>query len=184
MALVKTEELKESAKDQAIKLGGKIRLPRDRYTLRLKKREFSLSKSSGNPMVTNTWEIAAPNDIVVDGQKVVIAGQTFTQYLPTKVTQDSEKGTAKEQTVKTQKRFIEEYAKCGMSLSDWDDEQPPLLDEGILVDAICSTKVEPDFKDDRKTPIKDAQGNDMKRTIYTLEQVLGKSSLSINSPFA
>lgn len=169
----------------ASKLDSKTRLPRDRYTLRLQKREFGVSKSSGNPMITNTWELASPNEVVgTNGTKIVVAGTTFTQYLPTVVYEDAQsKKRDDAKTSNAQKRFAEEYEKCGMKLTEFDDENPPLLPEGVLVEAICSSKEEVDYKDDRKTPIKNADGTDRKRLVHVMEQILGKSTTALNTPF-
>lgn len=157
-----------------------MRLPRDRYTLRLKSREFGISKSSQNPMVTLEWEVASPDKVSINGQPVTVAGTVqFKMYLPTRVNGDEEK------TAKAHKRFADIYAKItGQPLTEWDDENPPLPAEGSLIDAVCSSKEEVDYKDDRKTPIKNADGTDRKRLIPFLEEnSIGKSNAVLNAPY-
>jgi len=189
MALVKQAEAGSTSAQVEVRLNKNIRLPRDRYTTRVQKRDFGPSKSSGNPMVTYVWEIAAPNDFILDGKKVVIAGYTFTQYLVTRVLADGEKLSAAESTEKKHMEFAEFMKKMGGPLlapllggAEWDDENPPLLDVGTLADVICNTKETPELKAD-KTPIKNSDGSDMKKMEHFIESFCGKSNVTLNRPF-
>lgn len=178
---------KRSITEGSTSWNNKIPLPKDRRTLRCIEESFGLSQSSGNPMITRTWEIVEPNEIEIGDRKVDIDGVKVTQYLPTKNKEDAEKSN------KAFGRLVEDLKSLGYSESEIDDENPPLIAKGKVVDAIVYGKENKSFKpptaEEKKNgarfgqPIKDAQGKDVVVYQPQIETILGLSTVEVNRPY-
>ena len=180
MAIVK-------ATDTVVSLNSSTQLPTDRYIVRCKKEEFGISKSSGNPMITRTWEIVSPDTIVVNGQSVVIAGTEILQYLTLKNIEDDAKTKA------AVGRYLAENKKLGLYSDEVDNENPSLVCVGVVADAILAS----DENTRKKAPtpeqiaagkkfgdnILGQDGKPIKSYQHKVGEILGVSTASVNKPY-
>jgi len=114
----------------------KTPFPKDRYQLTCIEEEFGKSKG-GNPMITRTWEITAP-ELVMNGDKQLnVAGLQTTQYVTLKVKAEGGDGWDIQKSDKAFGRFRDEALTLGLDPdTEVDDENPPLIAKGKTVDAI------------------------------------------------
>lgn len=180
MAIIKATEA-------PVNLGSNIALPRDRYIIRCTAEEFGPSKSSGNPMITRTWEIVSPESIMIDGKKVIIAGTEIKRYNTLEVIGDQAK------TLKAVGSYLADNAKLGLPSAEVDTENPELLCEGVCAHAILSSEEQVTRKaltDEERAEgkkfgeaIKDQEGNELKRYNHRIEQILGVAVLEANQQY-
>lgn len=189
MALVKKEDLQGKVE---VKLSSDIPLPRDRYTARCCKEEAVLAKSSGNLQLVRTWEIVQPDSFVYNGNVVKISGTQVIQYLPVKCFEEKDGKSAADRTASAQDRLFKENAKLGLA-QEVDDEQPALECQGVIADVILASdeyvqRKEPTAEQraakQMGDPIKDANGKEIKRYTPRFVEVLGRSTLAANQPYA
>lgn len=173
-------------------------LPRNRYVVRCTNEEFGPSKSSGNPMITRTWEIVHPEKVSVNGVDKIVAGLEVTQYLPTIVLQDDKKTRDDTKSDKALSRIKSENEALGITDPEavgakFDDENPKLVANGIVADAILSCEASKQFASPTPEevangkkfgqPIKDDNGKDIVVYRIRLDSILGKSSMEVNRPY-
>lgn len=125
----------------AAQLPNNVALPKDRYAIQCTEEEFGES-SKGNMMITRTWEIVSPTEKPINGQTYGIAGIVLKQYLTTVCFKEGANGkevdTAKTATMMGQ--VFEDYKKLGLPCEDIDENNPPLLAKGLVVNAILLSK--------------------------------------------
>ena len=170
----------------------KDKLPRDRYVVRCTEEEFGESKSSGNSMITRTWEIVHPDSVQINGEAKIIAGLEVKQYLPT-IVFDKEGERDDEKSDKALARIRDENSNLGLPCDVIDDENPALVAKGVIADAILSCEESKQFKSPTPEqtakgqkygdPIKDDAGKDVIVHRIKLDSILGRSSMEINKPF-
>ena len=164
--------------DGAVKSGIGKRIPRDRYTFRCVAETLEISKTSQQPMLKHEWELVKPEVITTADGKLEIAGAKTTTY-----TSLTEKNIG---------RVAEFYEKIGKPQAEINTENPPLLAEGLIVDAVAASEESAARKD--PTPeqqakgqlgdiIKDGLGKEVKRYYLKIEQLLGISSEKVNVPY-
>lgn len=180
------------AQDQVGQWTIKVRFPRKRVTLRVTEEEFTTSRNSGNLMLVRKLEIVLPETINVDGAEYNIAGQEVTQYVVLRNLDPVTKERDEEKSSRSIARFLEERRLLGLPADEVDDENPPLDLTSMLIDAVVScdesvSREEPTpeqrAKKELGTPIKDAQGNDLKVYRLKVEQLLGRSTAEVNKPY-
>jgi hypothetical protein len=134
----------------SVKWNSKIMFPTDSaYKARICGAEFGRSKSSGNPMITLTWEVVAPQEVEVAGELVNIAGVQCTQYYSTStLDSDSESGLDDEKTKNNRKKTQELYTTLGIE-DPIDFENP---DTKVLLGKCAYVGMKSDVNERRKTP--------------------------------
>lgn len=171
----------------------KMPFNKDRYTLKCIEEDFAPSKSSGNPMLTRTWEIYCPSPVMIGDREVDIDGLKVTQLCITKVG-DGQGGWDQEKSDKAFSRFRDELVTLGFDPNgEIDDENPPCFALGKTVDAIVYGKKDvarksPTAEQIKKgirqgDPIKDAAGKDVVVYQLAIDQILGLSTTEVNRPF-
>jgi hypothetical protein len=164
----------------------KLPFPKDRYQMRCIEETFGLSKAHDNPMISRTWEITNPEVITIGDKQVGIAGVKVQQYLVCKV-KDPETGSW--DTKKSDNKFgalHDDLKALGFEGEEIDDENPPLMATGRIVDAILYGRIQQSFKEPTAEqrakgmrvgdPIKDASGNEVKTYQIQIDTILGLSS--------
>lgn len=169
-----------------VTLNKTIKLPRQRYGLRVKEETFAVSKQ-GNNMIVLTLEIVSPEFFTnpVDGSKVSIAGcELRKHYLTLNVKDDAKKS----------QNMFDNYSKLcdklGKPIGEegLDIDNPPKRFEGMIVDAICDgkeyvqrTDPTPEQKKNNELgdPIKDAKGKDIVAYSAELVEILGPADESV-----
>ena len=180
-----------SAADAVAPFSNKIRLD-DRFALRVLKETFSASKSSGNPMITTEFEIVAPETTSVNGESVNVAGVKITHYTTVKV--KAEDGSwDKEASDKAFSRLVGYYKALGVEVpTEIDDENPPMLGEGKIVDAlvlsdetVARKQATPEQRAARQQgdKILDGDGREIIAYYPKIKSILGPSSVAIGRPF-
>lgn len=164
----------------------KLPLPRDRYTLRCIEESFGLSKSSDNPMLSRTWEIVAPETVTIGDKQVSVAGQKVQQYLVTKVKDPDTGGWDAKKSDTKFGQLRDDLQKLGFEGEEIDDENPPLVAESKVVDAILYGKLNQAFKEMTAeqrasgakvgSPITDASGQPIKTYQIQIDSILGLAS--------
>lgn len=112
---------------------GAVKVPpafSDVVTLRAKKYSFGKSNSSGRDQITLVTEIVKPDEVVLDGQKYILAGQEITFYLGLS---DEISGKAKSSPLANTKEF---HQKLGLPLEIDTDNLPY---EGLLFEYYLQT---------------------------------------------
>ncbi len=170
----------------------KDELPRDRYVVRCTDEEFGESKSSGNSMITRTWEIVHPDSVVINGETKTIAGLEVKQYLPT-LCFDKDGERDDEKSDKSLARLRDENSNLGLPCEIIDDENPELVCKGVIADAILSSEKSKQYKSPTLEqvaqgkkfgdPIKDDAGKDVIVHRIKLDSILGRSNMEINKPY-
>lgn len=193
MAIVKPTP----ADKREVNLSLKIKLPRNRYTLRIKNEEFKMS-AGGNPMIVLSTEFVAPDKITAgDGSTVNIAGQELNKHYITLRVKDKSTG---EIDVKKSQAAFDRYADLRASLGvpvpdeGIDIENPDKVLQGKIIDAICDGEEyaqrqdptpEQKAKGEMGSVIRDAQGNELKGYRSIIVSILGEGDSSVgNSPFS
>lgn len=177
----------------------KTPFPKDRYTICCIEEDFAPSKSSGNPMLTRTWEIINPELVQIGDRQVNVAGAKIIQYRTTKVksTKDEiEEGMGpwnEQSSDKAFGGFRDELLTLGFdSEGEIDDENPPVFAKGKTVDAIVYAKEDkarksPTAEQIRKRqqgdPILDADGNEVVTYQLQLDTILGLASKQVGVAF-
>lgn len=174
----------------------KMEFPKDRYVLHCVEEEAGISKGSGNPMVTRTWEIVAGpegGETIQVGDKVIgISGAKVTQYRPTKVRTEDKEGWDPKKSDKKFGEFRDELVACGFEGEDIDDETPPCFMKGKTVEAVVYGKKDvsrkPQTPEQKKKnepgdAIKDADGKEVVTYQLNIEMILGLSSTSVNAAY-
>jgi hypothetical protein len=185
---------KSTPKDKReVTLNPSIKLPRDRYTVRIKEESFEISKASGNPMIVLTCELVSPDSFVnpVDGGKVNIGGVELAKKY---VVLSSKKGEAEAQA--NFDRYADMRDKLGVPIGDEgvDINNPPKVFVGKVIDAICDGEEfiqrkdpTPDqrAKGEQGNPITDTAGNQIKSYKPIIVNILGLAdgNGASNKPF-
>jgi hypothetical protein len=178
----------------------KMPFPKDRYTITCIEETFDTSKSSGNPMLTQTWEIVAPEFVEQGDRKINVAGAKITRYCTTKVKSTKEElaeGAPEWNAEKSDKawgRYHDELIMLGYDdQGEVDDKNPPCFHKGKTVDAIVYAKA--DVARKSPTPemlrkgirqgeaIKDSEGNDVVTYQLNIETILGLAAKGPNVAF-
>lgn len=185
------------ADKRELNLNPKIKLPKERYTLRIKDEEFQMSKA-GNPMLVLSFEFMAPDVFTHwDGSKVNIAGVELNKkmYMTLRVTDDKTKEVDPVATQKAFDRYCDLLGRLGKEIpaEGIDVENPPKLLKGTIIDAICDAEEFAQRKD--PTPeqkaqgklgdiIKDANGKEIKAYFTNVVDILGlgDASVAANKP--
>lgn len=132
-----------------VTLNKHVALPKDRYSLVCIKEEYGLSKSSNNPMVTRTFEFVTDSADMPDGSKLLLAGSQITKYYTLK-SDGTQKNSAADATAMCLDTFKEDTMKCAPEAQiDWaefDDTNPPLVLQGLTVDALCGDEAQVERK--------------------------------------
>lgn len=169
-----------------------VPFPKNRYTLRCTDETMETS-SAGNLMLHRTWEICSPTPVQsVDGQKQLdIDGLKMEQYVTFRIFENGELET--EKTAKAINALREDLQLLGFEEDSFDDENPPLIAKGKVVDAIVYGKknasyMEPTPEERAKgqkvgKPIKDANGKDVVVYQLQIETILGLSTTEVHRPF-
>lgn len=169
------------ASDQIVGLTSKDRLPQNRYVARITEAVFGPSKSSGNNMITLSWEIVAPEIIEVGDRKFNIGGSTFTTYCPVENKQDPAKDSA------AKGRTFDLYeAVTGVRPDELDENNPELGPlKGAVLDVILgsneSMRLMDPTPEERANgarygkPILDDKGQPIKSYQIALREILGPS---------
>lgn len=183
MAIRKLEELTNNV----VNIPQDVRFPKGRYTARCKKEEFTVSKSSGKPMVVRTWEIVLPENVQIGNVTYTVAGTEVTQYLIIKDPSDPSKSD------KSLGRFMDDLKKLGCpNWNEVDDENPQLFAEGkvaqIIVDAdeyspMNTLTEEQKAAGEKPTPITMEDGTAIKRYRPVFKELLGLSSVSVGNTY-
>jgi hypothetical protein len=181
-----------SKENRELNLNPKIKLPRDRYSLRIKDEEVSVSKK-GNSMQVLTFEFVSPDTFInpVDGSTVNIGGVEINKkyYVPLQSKNDD--GTVDEK--KSQEafdRYSDLRTKLGVPVdpdAGVDVENPPSVFKGLVIDAICDAEEVARRKD--ATPeqrakkqlgeiIKDASGQPVRAYFTNVVEILGLADSS------
>lgn len=109
------------------------RLPsRTRAVAQCVEEEFTVSKSSGNPMIVRTWEVRIPEAVSINGAAKGLAGIQVKQYLPTICIVDGKRDDTKSNSALA--RLRDENKSLGLPHEQIDDENPELLCKGIYAD--------------------------------------------------
>jgi len=186
------------ADKREVNLNPRIRLPRNRYTVRIKEETFKMSNAKGdgegnNPMIVLTAELVAPDTFIAnDGSTVNIAGvELQKQYITLRVNGPGGVVDAK----KSQEAF-DRYADLrtllGVPIGDEgvDVDNPPKVFVGKVVDAICEgeesvQRTDPTPEQMKKgelgSPIKDASGKELKSYRPKITAILGLADASVAS---
>lgn len=174
-----------------LNLNSRIKLPRDRYALRIKDEEFKVS-ANGNPMIVLTYEFIAPDFVLgPNGEKVNIAGvELRPMYLTLASKEDKEKSD------NLFKRYSDLRALLGVPVPDEgvDIDNPPKVFKGLTVQAICDSKEYAQRKDPtpeqraKKEPgdkILDEDDKEIKGFNHEVIEVIGlsKSAGRADKPF-
>lgn len=165
-----------------------------RVQLRCLKEEFGNSKSSGNLMITRTFEIVGPETIEVEGgRKVEAIGTEITQYRVLRNYEDDKTTIDPKKSAKSVDTFLSERRALELPVpEELNDEEPPLDMEGLIVEATisCQERVsrEPLTAEEKaagKTLGKEIEINGKKVVTYTPQIValLQKSTLQANAPY-
>ena len=173
----------------------KMEFPKDRYIIHCVEEEFGISKGSGNPMVTRTWEIIGNDNgetIQVGDRVIGIAGAKITQYRPTRVYTEDKEGWDPQKSDKAFGSFRDELIVCGFEDAEIDDENPPLFMKGKTVEAVVygkkDTSRKPQTPEQKKhnqpgDPIKDADGKEIATYQLQIEMILGLSTTKIDAQY-
>lgn len=145
-------------------LNSKVALPRDRYTLRCLKEEYSLAKNSNQPMVTRVFEFITESITMPDGTKLVLAGQELTKYYPL-ASNGTAKNSPKDATAMCLDNYKQDTDRMGIKTnwSQFDTNKPELKAKGIIVEAICGDEE----RMERKAPAPGKREGDI---IYGLDK--------------
>ena len=125
--------------DAVTGLNSKIPLPRDRYSIQCMEETFVQSKNTPTWMIVRNWEIVAPATIQVNGRSVEIAGTEVVQRQMTKIA-DGKGGYDSVKTKNALSRLFEEFETIGLPQDEIDENNPPLLLEGKVFDAILDNE--------------------------------------------
>ena len=113
------------------KWSSKVMLPtKSTYQNRVTKVASSVSENSGNPMIVIDFEVAAPNEVEIDGESYVVAGAVKTkQYFPFRCLNKDGSGVVdNKRTDDARQRLLKAYELFGdpqdPAAIDWDN--PPL----------------------------------------------------------
>lgn len=128
--------------------------PKDRYTLQVIEEKCEPS-SGGNPMITRVLQIVAPEIAQLGENKINVAGLKVYQYLVCKVG-DGNGGWDAEKSDASFGRLRDDLLLFDPSITQIDDENPPLVAKGKFVDAIVSGKPDKSYK--APTPEQIAKG--------------------------
>lgn len=174
-----------------LNLNTKIKLPKDRYGLRIKDEEFKFSKS-GNPMVVLTFEFVSPDTFTnFDGSVVNIAGVEVVSkmYLTLRIKDDN--GNIDEKSSqKAFDRYCDIRNRLDVPVGDEgvDIENPPKVFKGLVIDAIVDTEeatqrkeATPEQKAQGKLgdEIKDNEGKPIRAYFTKVIEILGRADSSV-----
>jgi hypothetical protein len=116
--------------------------PRDNFVNRVIEESFSPSKSSGNPMITLTFEVVSPETFSVAGETYTGVGQKTTRYFTTGNIEDAEKDA------KAKKGTQELFKKFGLPHDNINWDNPKLGFKGKLVHTLMGDNL----VEERKSP--------------------------------
>lgn len=131
------------------KWNAKMQFPTEsNYVNRITNAVFGPSKSSGNPMVTVSYEICEPQEVEIGGEMVSIAGVSCDSYFPTTVL-NPDHSVNEEKTESARKRFKEFYTLLGLNPEEinWDN-----VDVSPLKGKVVLTMMSPDEQEQRANP--------------------------------
>jgi len=119
-------------------LSFKDKLPAGRYTIRCIDSAFGPSKSSGNPMITLSWEVVAPERVNINGTEKVIAGIKMDSYHTTiNLGANGKRDDAKSEASLAR---LSETLKALQLPTTIDDENPDLtVFNGIVAEAVLDS---------------------------------------------
>lgn len=140
------------------------------YIVRCIEETFSESKSSGNPMITLEFEVAAPETMSVGDKEILIAGVKagLKAYYP--VTVLSGDGIDDQKTANSRERVKTLYRAFGLLDTDINYENPTLAFKGKIVYAW----LEDDETEQRKSPTKDELAKGIKQGAVMINPVTKK----------
>lgn len=168
--------------ENVVRMGG-FKLPTDRYVVRQVASKSGPSQSSGNPMITLSFEIVCDAQgsetvILPNGQTGMVAGIEMDYYLTL--------------TDKTAARIADFHELIGKPLKSIDKENPDLsIYDGLVLDAILRGEEQVSCKDatpeekaagKRGVPILDAQGKQVKSYRASIQRILGLSAHVVGRP--
>lgn len=121
------------------------------YILRCIEESFGPSNTSGNPMITLKFEVAAPDSVTNnDGEEMSVAGIPIIHYCVTKSLNGNAKSTPEEASAHCKKNVEKLYLGFDMPTDNINVDNPELNFKGKLVYAL----VDDDEKDQCATPTK------------------------------
>lgn len=148
------------------------------YILRCIEESFGPSNSSGNPMITLKFEVAAPDSVVGDdGEEMSVAGVPITAYFVTKSLNGSEKQTAEEASANCLKNLQKLYTAFELSTDDINVDNPTLGFKSKCVYALLDNEE----KEQRGSPTKADLAKGIKQGAILINPKT-KKPLTINYP--
>jgi hypothetical protein len=179
--------------NQAVEINwnSKMAFPKDRYTIRCTEEKFGMN-SNNNPMITREWEVVAPETVQIGDQIVTVSGATIQQYLTSKVKGDGGQWDSK-RSDGAFARLRDDLKLLGFEGEEIDDENPPLIAKGKVVEAILYGRVSKSFKEvtpeqrakgqRNGDPIKDLDGKDVVVYQINIDSILGLSNAEVGSQY-
>lgn len=172
-----TKTIRNIPRSEVVKSGATCELPRDRYTLRVLKHTFGLSKSSGEPMTTVETEILKDSqgnsEITVNGINYNIASLKVVYYISY-----SEKNMG---------NVYDLFERLGNPVEEINRSNPDTkFLNGLVFDAVLSSKRRiarkaPQPGEKEGQPILDSEGKEVStgfEVSNNLGDILGVSSLT------
>lgn len=154
----------------ATKWNNKTPWNKDNYVMRCIGAEFGPSKSSGKPMITLEFEVAAPQEVDIAGEMYTVAGVKTKQYY---VTQSIDESGAidMEKTANIQKRLEELYGHFGLPFDGFNPENP---DVSGFVGKMVWADVYGDAVEQRKSPTAEELKKGQKQGAVQKNPITGK----------
>lgn len=143
------------------KWNNEIPINRDTYMIRCIEEGFAPSRSSGKPMITLKFEIAAPETISVAGEDIMVVGvkSNLVRYQVTKSV-DDQGNVDTEKSASLKKALEEMYGQFGIKLTEeLNVDNPPLGFKNKLVWAVLDNERKPMLR----TPTKEQLDKGIKR---------------------
>lgn len=180
--------------EREVGLTGRMKLPKERYAVRILEEEFKISNNSGNPMIVLVGEIVAPDSFKdpVTGATVNIHGTELDDfYLVLSDVKDAKKAQANfNRYADTRKRVGNPVPEEGIDV----DNPPTDVFKGLILDCICDSEEQMQRKDptpeqkakkEMGDPLLDAQGKKMMYYRHKIKEILGLADPSIGgkSPY-
>jgi hypothetical protein len=147
-----------------------IVFPQDNYILRCTDASFGPSKSSGNPMITLSFEIVAPESINVAGTDYNVAGIKTLDYYLTTQSKDGEGNVNVEKTENLKTRLDDATTKFGIPAVT--NPENPSIEEfkGKFIWACVNSKT----SERRKAPTTEQLARGEKQGDILMNPVTGK----------
>lgn len=184
--------VKPTPKDQrSVSLNRTIKLPRNRYSLRITEEAFKMSAKNNAPMIVLSFEFVAPDTFVnpVDGSIVNIAGcKLKDKYITLQSKSDGVVDEKKSATCFNMYSDLRDLLGVPIGDDGIDIENPPKSMEGLIIDAVCdgeefATRMDPTPEQRKRGEmgaiIKDANGRELKSYTAVVVEILGLADPSI-----